>query len=99
MDILWVRHAAPERIESGRGVPANPPLTPAGKQQADRLADWLGHERIDAVLSSPQARAQETAAPIAAAQGLAVKTLDGLVEYDVQSDHYIPIEELRATND
>ncbi len=25
--------------------------------------------------------------------------MDGLVEYDVQSDHYIPMEELRAAND
>jgi broad specificity phosphatase PhoE len=99
MHILWVRHAAPERIESGTGVPANPPLTPAGKQQADRLADWLGHEAIDAVLSSPQVRALETAAPIAAVHGLTVEVVDDLVEYDVQADHYIPVEELRAKKD
>jgi 2,3-bisphosphoglycerate-dependent phosphoglycerate mutase len=96
--ILWVRHAAPQRIESGTGVPANPPLTAAGKQQADRLADWLARERIDVILSSPQARAQETAAPIAAAHGRTVEIVDGLVEYDVQADHYIPVEELRAAN-
>ncbi len=38
MQILWVRHAEPERVESGTGVPANPPLTAAGVAQAERLA-------------------------------------------------------------
>lgn len=99
MNILWVRHAEPERIASGAGVPANPSLTERGHQQAQRLADWLAHEHVDAVLSSPQRRALETAEPIAKAHGLTVDVVGGLVEYDVQSDHYIPIEELRATND
>ena len=99
MDLLWVRHAEPERIAGGTGVPANPRLTERGQQQAQRLADWLAHEHVDVVLSSPQRRAQETAAPIAAAHGLDVVIHDGLVEYDVQSDSYIPMEELRASND
>jgi probable phosphoglycerate mutase len=99
MEIVWVRHAEPERIPSGSGVPANPSLTDTGNLQAARVGAWLARERVDAVLSSPQRRAQETAAPIAAAHGLAVEVHDGLVEYDVQSDHYIPIEELRATKD
>jgi len=51
------------------------------------------------VLSSPQRRAIETAEPIARAHGLEVQVVEGLVEYDVQSDSYIPMEELRATND
>jgi broad specificity phosphatase PhoE len=99
MDLLWVRHAEPERVEAGTGVPANPPLTALGAAQAQRLAEWLAHERIDAVVSSPQLRAQQTAAPIARAHGLDVEIFDGIVEYDVQSDHYIPMEELRANND
>lgn len=99
MEILWVRHAEPERVEGGSGVPANPPLTSHGIDQAQRLAEWLKFERIDAVLSSPQRRAQQTARPIADAHGLPVETMEGLVEYDVQADHYIPIEELRANND
>lgn len=99
MDILWVRHAEPERVESGTGVPANPPLTPRGRAQAQRLADWLAHEPVDAVLSSPQRRALETAEPVAQAHGLTVGVFDGIVEYDVQADHYIPMEELRAAKD
>jgi len=99
MQILWVRHAEPERVESGTGVPANPPLTAAGVAQAERLASWLAHEPVDAIVSSPQLRARETAAPIAGAHGLEVEIVEGLVEYDVQADHYIPMEELRATKD
>ena len=99
MEILWVRHAEPERVAPGTGVPANPPLTARGREQAQRLADWLACEPVDAVVTSPQRRAIETAAPIAAAQGLDARVVEGLVEYDVQADHYIPMEELRANHD
>jgi 2,3-bisphosphoglycerate-dependent phosphoglycerate mutase len=99
VDLLLIRHAEPERVAPGSGVPANPPLTARGREQAVRLADWLAHEHLDIVLSSPQQRARETAAPLAARHGLTVDIVDGLVEYDVQADHYIPMEELRANND
>lgn len=99
MDLIWVRHAEPERVESGTGVPANPSLTARGVQQAERLADWLAHERVDVVVSSPQRRAVETARPVAHAHGVEIEIVEGLVEYDVQSDHYIPVEELRETKD
>jgi probable phosphoglycerate mutase len=99
MDLLWVRHAEPQRIAPGTGVPADPPLTARGRDQAERLAAWLAVEPIDVVLSSPQRRAIETADPIARAHGLDVQVVAGLVEYDVQSDSYIPMEELRATDD
>ena len=99
MDLLWVRHGEPERIASGTGVPADPALTDRGREQAERLAAWLAPEPVDVVLSSPQRRAIETAAPIAHAHGLEVQIVKGLVEYDAQSDSYIPMEELRASND
>jgi len=98
MEILWIRHAEPERIESGSGVPADPALTPAGRLQAERLAAWLAGERIDVVYSSPQRRARETAAPIAAAHGLEVVIEPGIVEFDVHADHYIPVDEIRRTD-
>jgi 2,3-bisphosphoglycerate-dependent phosphoglycerate mutase len=99
VDLLWVRHAEPERIAPGTGVPADPRLTARGREQAERLAAWLALEPIDVVLSSPQRRAIETAEPVARAHGLDVRVVQGLVEYDVQSDSYIPMEELRATRD
>jgi probable phosphoglycerate mutase len=99
MDLLWVRHGEPERIAAGTGVPADPALTERGRDQAERLAQWLASEPIDVILSSPQRRARETAAPIAKALGLEVQVTHGLMEYDSQSDSYIPMEELRATDD
>jgi 2,3-bisphosphoglycerate-dependent phosphoglycerate mutase len=100
MDLVFVRHAEPVRTPAGSvNGPADPGLTPLGTQQAQRLAAWLAHERIDAVLSSPMRRARETAAPVAAAFGLDVEIVDGLIEYDATSDDYIPMEELQAAGD
>jgi probable phosphoglycerate mutase len=99
MELLWVRHGEPERVAPGTGVPADPPLTERGRDQAERLAAWLAHEPVDAVLSSPQRRARETAAPIARVHGLDVQVVEGLIEYDARSDAYIPMEELRANDD
>jgi len=99
MDLILVRHAEPQRIAPGRGVPADPGLTDLGHDQAARLADWLAPERVDAVLSSPMRRAQETATPIAVAHGLDIEIVPGLIEYDANSDHYIPMEEMKASDD
>jgi len=99
VELLWVRHGEPERIAPGSGIPADPALTARGREQAERLAAWLAFEPIDRVLSSPQRRAIETAEPIARGHGREVEVVAGLVEYDASSDSYIPMEELRATND
>jgi probable phosphoglycerate mutase len=99
MDLIFIRHAEPQRVAPGRGVPADPGLTDLGHEQAARLADWLEPERVDAVLSSPMRRAQETAAPIAAAHALEIEIVPGLIEYDASSDHYIPMEEMKASDD
>jgi probable phosphoglycerate mutase len=48
-------------------------LNSRGRDQARRLADRLGRERIDLVQSSPQMRAQETAEPIAQRVGTSVE--------------------------
>jgi len=99
MELLWVRHGEPERIAPGTGVRADPPLTERGREQAQRLAEWLAHEPLDAIVSSPLQRAVDTAAPIAASCGVKVEIVEGLIEYDSNSDHYIPMEELRVTKD
>jgi probable phosphoglycerate mutase len=99
MDLLLVRHAEPERVEGGTGIPADPSLTTRGLTQAAALARWLASEPIDAVVSSPLLRAVQTAQPIADDHGLSVTIEDGFAEFDVQADDYIPIEELKAAND
>ena len=71
------QHSAEQRF-SGT---SDPELTATGRDQARRAAHALrafGH--IDAVVSSPQARAQETARIAAAALELDVRTEEGLRE-------------------
>jgi probable phosphoglycerate mutase len=99
MEVLWIRHGEPERIAPGTGVRADPALTALGTEQARRLAAWLAAEPIDAVLASPMRRAVATATPLATTLGFEVEVVDGLIEYDSDSDHYIPMEELRRTKD
>ena len=100
MELLIVRHAEPIRIEGGQGKgPADPALTVRGHDQATRLADWLAHEQVDAVVTSPLARARETAQPVASAFVLDAEVVDGIAEWDAESDEYIPVEELRELKD
>ncbi len=44
-------------------------------------------------------RARETAAPLAAQLGLSVSVDDGLAEFDRHLHHYVPMEEIRGTDD
>jgi probable phosphoglycerate mutase len=41
------------------------------------------------------ARAHETAEPLARAQGLSIELREGVVEFDRQSDTYVPVEKLK----
>lgn len=100
MDLLLIRHAEPERIAPGTTqAPADPVLTGRGRDQARRLAQWLRHEPLDAVVSSPLRRARETADVVGNALGMHVELVEDLMEYDARADHYIPVEELRETRD
>ncbi|MGZ8734797.1 MAG: histidine phosphatase family protein [Acidimicrobiia bacterium] len=100
MELLLIRHAEPVRIGPGEGDgPADPPLTAAGREQADRLAAWLTPDGVDHVVVSPLLRARETAAPLLTRLGRQPEIDDVLIEYDARADHYIPIEELRETRD
>jgi broad specificity phosphatase PhoE len=76
-----VRHGQvenPRRVLYGR-LPGYH-LSARGRAQAELLADHFGGARLAAVLSSPLERAQQTAAPIAAAHGLEVRTDLRLIE-------------------
>ncbi|HEX8192318.1 MAG TPA: histidine phosphatase family protein [Allosphingosinicella sp.] len=52
----------------------DPGLTPQGQACARQLARFLARQEIGAIYASTTRRAQETAAPLAAARRLAVKT-------------------------
>jgi broad specificity phosphatase PhoE len=55
-------------------------LSEHGRNQAEIVAKALADLDVTAVLASPLQRAQETAAPVAAARGVEVRTDDGLLE-------------------
>lgn len=55
-------------------------LSDLGRKMADRAAEVLTGRDIEAVIASPLERAQETAAPIAAALGLQVRIDQRLIE-------------------
>lgn len=94
-----IRHGEPHHEQRSDGTPADPPLTPTGRAQAEALVGWLAGERIDAVWSSPMLRARETAAPLAGKLGVEVSVDDRLAEYDRASAEYVPVEVLKATGD
>lgn len=98
MDLVLVRHALPVRVITEGGV-ADPPLSELGHQQAAAAAKWLSEERFDALYASPLLRARETAAPLASVLGLEVEIEDGIAEYDRQAESYIPIEEVKRSDD
>jgi len=95
VELLFIRHALPLRIEDTDG-PADPDLSEAGQHQARYLADYLAYERIHAVYASPLRRACQTAAPVAERQGIEVILTEGLAEYDREASEYIPVEQLKA---
>jgi probable phosphoglycerate mutase len=98
MELLLIRHGLPVRRELLDGI-ADPELSTAGLAQAEHLADYLASEPLDAVYASPLRRAFQTAQPLAARRGLEVGVVDGVAEWDRNSNEYIPIEELKASND
>jgi probable phosphoglycerate mutase len=98
MELLLVRHALPVKRVAVDG-PADPVLSEAGHAQSKHLAEYLRPERLHAIYASPFRRAVQTAEPLAAMTGLSVGVEPGVAEYDRMSDTYIPVEELKATND
>ncbi|GAD84998.1 hypothetical protein NCAST_25_04210 [Nocardia asteroides NBRC 15531] len=95
VQLILVRHAQPERVV-GDTTAADPGLTGIGGQQAERVPAALAAHDIARIVSSPQRRARETAAPTAAARGLPVEVFDDLAEYDRDLPAYIPIEDAKT---
>jgi len=94
MELVLVRHGRPVRIETPRGVPADPELSEEGRAQAERVGAWLAGETIDRLYASPMRRAQETAAPLASRLGVTPSLEPGVTEFDDGASIYIPLEEL-----
>lgn len=82
--LLLVRHGQTPSNVLGlldSGTPG-PGLTELGREQAASLVERLAGESIDRIVASTLVRTHETAAPLAAALGLAVPTDAGLREIE-----------------
>ncbi|MFO7856104.1 MAG: histidine phosphatase family protein [Paracoccaceae bacterium] len=75
LDLTILRHCE----KAGDGL--SDPLTARGAADAERVADALTGEGIDAVYASPYRRSQETIAPFAARTELKVRTDARLAEW------------------
>lgn len=97
--LLLLRHgvttSTERRLFCGRGG-SDPGLTAEGRAQADRAATWLARRGgVDAVLSSPLRRAQETATAAASALGLDVGSDDDLAEMAFGDWDGLDLEQVR----
>jgi len=85
MRLVLVRHgrtiANAARVLDSR--PPGAPLDELGRAQADLLAERLADHPVRAVHASRAIRTQQTAAPVAAAHGLAVEVVDGVHEVSI----------------
>jgi probable phosphoglycerate mutase len=98
--VYLIRHGENDSL-SKQIMPGRLPgihLNAKGQAQAEALAAALKHEvRFAAVYSSPLERALETAAPLAAAQGLQVQPRPDLIETDVGEWAGRSLKRLRRT--
>lgn len=91
MELIIVRHARPQTAIDVDGI-ADPGLDDIGRWQAERVSEWLAHEDIDAVVTSPKARAIETVAPLISALDAVHEVVPDLDEVDRFSSTYFPTE-------
>ncbi|MDG2028185.1 MAG: histidine phosphatase family protein [Acidimicrobiales bacterium] len=91
MELIIVRHGRPQTAVNVEGI-ANPGLDPTGEWQAERVSEWLAHESIDAVVTSPKARAIETVGPLMGSLGIENEVVADLDEVDRFSSTYYPTE-------
>lgn len=88
--LVFVRHAEPDEAFRDRVYGRlDPPLSPAGRARAEALAATLAREPVAVLYTSPQLRAQETAAPLARLLGL-----EPVVEPDLREIDFGELEGL-----
>lgn len=96
--LLLIRHGQTDANVRGAldSRPPGEPLNDNGHAQARALVDRLGDRPITAVYASLAVRAQQTAAPLAAALGLDVMVHDGIHEVfvgDLEGRHDVEARE------
>ena len=94
MKLVLVRHGRPNEEDPAR--PHDPPLRADGRAQAEAVAARLALEGITRIVSSPMARALQTAQPLADRLGLPIDIIEGWAEADRHVARYRSTETLRA---
>lgn len=91
IEVLLVRHGQPvSRVR-------NPGLAPEGVADARKLATWLRHENIDAIVASPLVRARQTAEELAAGMDRELDlVIEDLREWDddISPADYMAVEDM-----
>ena len=90
MELVLVRHAQPAWANPDGTSTNSPGLTPLGRMQAERLAQWLAGEEspdFDALITSPARRTRETAAAVESVLGAEAEVLPWLLEIG-SPDHW-----------
>jgi broad specificity phosphatase PhoE len=77
---VLVRHA--DKADDGT---KDPDLAAEGKQRAERLAQLLSQQKIDAAMSTDFKRTQQTAGPLVAKQGLTLTKYKNLTDAAMDS--------------
>jgi probable phosphoglycerate mutase len=77
-----VRHGSYALLDHALGGRADHPLSSQGRDEAERIADWLADRHPDVVVSSQMRRAMETADPIARRLRIPVHTDPAFAEID-----------------
>jgi 2,3-bisphosphoglycerate-dependent phosphoglycerate mutase len=83
--VYFIRHAEPDRT---KGDDRTFPLSEKGRRDCEAVIKFLSDKRIDAVLSSPYARAYETVAGFAEGAGLTMEVIEDFRERKI-SDGWI----------
>ncbi len=73
---------------AGEPYPANPPLTPAGVAQAERLAQRFRAIPVERLVSSPMRRAVETARIVGEALAVPVEVWTGCYEFRAEPGYW-----------
>jgi broad specificity phosphatase PhoE len=80
--LIVVRHAEADAMRGRIYGRLDPPLSPTGRAEAERVAAWLRPVPLDAVFASPLRRAEETAEFLVRGRGIEVSVHPGLVDID-----------------
>ncbi len=78
--VLLIRHGEAGERSEWQGPDRDRPLTADGRAQAERLADRLGGQPLDRILTSGYARCVETMAPLASRREMHAEAVGWLEE-------------------